>query len=34
MSSTSGKAYLIRFKDGTETKSSEYLTAQLKKLGK
>jgi hypothetical protein len=32
MSSTSGKPYLIRFKDGTETKSGEYLTAQLKKL--
>jgi hypothetical protein len=32
MSSTSGKPYLIRFKDGTETKSGEYLKAQLKKL--
>ncbi len=32
-SSTSGKPYLIRFKDGTETKSGEYLKAQLKKLG-
>jgi hypothetical protein len=32
MSSTSGKPYSIRFKDGTESKSGEYLTAQLKKL--
>jgi uncharacterized protein DUF5329 len=32
ISSTSGKPYLIRFKDGTETKAGEYLTAQLKKL--
>jgi hypothetical protein len=31
-SSTSGKPYLIRFKDGRETKSSDYLKAQLKKL--
>ena len=31
-SSTSGKPYLIRQKDGTETQCAEYLTAQLKKL--
>ncbi len=31
-SGTSGKAYLIRFKDGKETPCGEYLTAQLKKL--
>lgn len=31
-SGTSGKAYLIRFKDGKETPCGEYLTAQLQKL--
>ncbi len=31
-SGTSGKPYLIRFKDGKETLCGEYLTAQLKKL--
>ena len=31
-SSTSGKPYLIRFKDGKETPCGEYLTAQLKKM--
>jgi len=31
-SGTSGKAYLIRFKDGKETPCGDYLTAQLKKL--
>jgi hypothetical protein len=34
ISSTSGKPYLIRFQDGTETKSGDYLRAQLKKLEK
>ena len=32
VSSTTGKPYLIRFKDGTRTKCGDYLTAQLKKL--
>ncbi len=31
-SSTSGKPYLIRFKDGREMKSGEYLLEELKKL--
>jgi len=31
-SSTTGKPYLIKLKDGREVKSSEYLTAELKKL--
>ena len=31
-SSTSGKPYMIRQKDGSETKCAEYLAAQLKKL--
>ena len=31
-SGTSGKPYMIRFKDGKETPCGEYLTAQLKKL--
>jgi hypothetical protein len=31
-SGTTGKPYLIRFKDGKETPCGEYLTAQLKKL--
>ncbi len=32
VSSTSGKAYLIRFKDGKVRKSGEYLSEELKKL--
>lgn len=32
VSSTTGKPYLIRFKDGKETKSGEYLLEQLRKL--
>lgn len=31
-SGTSGKPYMIRFKDGQETPCGEYLTAQLKKM--
>ncbi len=31
-SGTSGKPYLIRFKDGRELKSGEFLLAALKKL--
>ncbi len=31
-SGTSGKPYIIRFKDGKETPCGEYLTALLKKL--
>lgn len=31
-SGTSGKPYLIRFKDGREIKSREYLLAELKKI--
>jgi len=31
-SSTSGKPYLIRFKDGKEVKSGDYLLSELKKL--
>jgi len=31
-SSTSGKLYLIRFKDGREVRSGEYLRAELAKL--
>jgi hypothetical protein len=34
VSSTSGKPYLIRFKDGKEVKSGEYLSSELKKLEK
>lgn len=34
VSSTTGKPYLIRFKDGKDVKSSEYLRAELKKLEK
>ena len=30
VSSTSGKPYLIRFKDGKEVKCGDYLTSQLK----
>jgi len=33
-SSTTGKLYVIRFKDGTEVKSGEYLTKKLEELGK
>ena len=32
VSSTSGKPYLIRFKDGKETKSGAYLKEELQKL--
>jgi hypothetical protein len=31
-SGTAGKPYLIRFKDGREIKSQEYLLAELKKI--
>jgi hypothetical protein len=31
-SSTTGQPYLIRLSDGRETKSGEYLTAELEKL--
>jgi hypothetical protein len=31
-SGTSGKPYLIRFKDGREIKSQEFLLAELKKI--
>jgi Family of unknown function (DUF5329) len=31
-SGTSGKPYLIRFKDGRETKSRDFLLAELRKL--
>ncbi|WP_395738440.1 DUF5329 family protein [Prosthecobacter sp.] len=31
-SGTSGKPYMIRFKDGKEVPCGEYLTAQLKKM--
>jgi hypothetical protein len=34
VSSTSGKPYLIRFKDGTERPSGDYLLAELEKLEK
>jgi len=34
VSGTSGKPYLIRFKDGKEVKSGEYLSAELEKLEK
>ena len=33
-SSTSGQAYLIKFKEGKEVKSADYLTAELEKLEK
>ena len=33
-SSTSGQPYLIKFKDGKEVKSADYLTAELEKLEK
>lgn len=32
-SGTSGKPYLIRFKEGAEMKSRDFLLAELKKLG-
>ena len=32
VSSTTGKPYLIRFKDGTQTRCGDYLATQLKKL--
>ncbi|TMA94511.1 MAG: hypothetical protein E6J74_15190 [Deltaproteobacteria bacterium] len=32
ISGTSGKPYLIRFNDGSEIKSREYLLAELQKL--
>lgn len=32
ISGTSGKPYLIRFKDGKEIKSSDFLLAELKKI--
>ena len=32
-SSMSGKPYLIRFKDGREVKSADFLNAELDKLG-
>jgi hypothetical protein len=31
-SGTSGKPYLIRFKDGAETQSRDFLLAELKKI--
>jgi hypothetical protein len=34
VSSTTGKPYLIRLKDGKEMKSSDYLLAELKKVQK
>lgn len=34
VSSTTGKPYLIRFKDGKEVKSRDYLLAELEKLQK
>jgi len=33
-SGTSGKPYLIRFRDGSETKSQDFLHAELKKIEK
>jgi hypothetical protein len=33
-SSTSGQPYLVRFKDGKEQKSADYLTTELEKLEK
>lgn len=32
VSSTTGKPYMIRFKDGKQVKCGEYLTEELKKL--
>jgi hypothetical protein len=34
VSSTTGKLYYIRFKDGKQMKSGEYLMAELKRLEK
>ena len=34
LSGTSGRPYLIRFKDGSEMKSKDFLLAELGKLGK
>ena len=34
VSSTSGKPYLIRFKDGKDVKTGDYLSEQLKNLEK
>lgn len=34
VSSTTGKPYLIRFSDGTEVPSREYLTAELARIDK
>ncbi len=34
VSSTTGKPYLIRFKDGKDVKSGDYLRAELQKLEK
>jgi hypothetical protein len=34
VSSTTGKPYLIRFKDGRQIKSGEYLLTELKRLEK
>ena len=34
VSSTTGRPYLIRFKDGKEMKSGDYLLAELEKLEK
>lgn len=34
VSSTTGKPYKIRFKDGKEIKTGDYLRAELKKLDK
>jgi Family of unknown function (DUF5329) len=34
VSGTSGKAYIIRFKDGTEVKSRDFLLAALDKIEK
>ncbi len=33
-SSSSGQPYLVKFKDGKEVKSADYLTEQLEKLEK
>ena len=33
-STTSGQPYLVKFKDGKEFKSADYLTAELEKLEK
>jgi hypothetical protein len=33
-STTSGQPYLVKFKDGKEVKSADYLTSELEKLEK